>query len=128
MLGAIGKAFSEMYYIDLQADTIQKISSQDLMGNGDGENQDAAGTLRMLADTQVMGAFRPIVRNFLDLDTMAERLEGKSILSQEYVHANGEWIRCSLIPAEQGAGWKEQFGALHHARDYGRKGRGGNSG
>ena len=103
MLGAIGKAFSEMYYIDLQANTIQKITSQDLMGNGDGEDQDAGETLRILADTQVMGPFRPIMRNFLDSDTMAERLEGKSILSQEYVHVNREWIRCSLIPAEQGA-------------------------
>lgn len=103
MIGALGKAFSEMYDIDLRANTIQKITSQDFTGNDAGEDQEPGETLRMLADTQVMGPFRPIVRNFLDPDTMAERLEGKSILSQEYVNVKGEWIRCSLIPAEQGA-------------------------
>lgn len=101
IIGAISKAFSEMYFIDLQADTIQKIAPQDRTEH---EADQAAGTtLRILADTRVVGAFRPIMRNFLDIDTMAGRLEHKSILSQEYLSEAGEWIRCSLMPAEQEA-------------------------
>ena len=101
IISAISRAFSEMYYISLKDHTIQKITSQNLLQYQPDENKDARMTLRMLADTQVVGAFRPIMRNFMDVDTMDERLGNKSILSQEYVNEKGEWIRCSLMPAER---------------------------
>lgn len=101
IIGAISQSFSEMYYVDLRYNTIQKIEARNLMQYENGEHQDARKTLRMLADTQVVGAFRPILRNFMDFDTIDERLECKSMISQEYLSEDGEWIRCSLLPAEQ---------------------------
>ncbi len=101
IIGAISKIFSEMYYINLKDNTIQKIASDDLMQKEQNEDKDARKVLRKLADTQVVGAFRPIVRNFMDFDTMDMRLGDKGIISQEYVDNKGDWIRSSIMPAER---------------------------
>ena len=101
IISAISNVFSEMYYIDLRDHTIQKIASQNLMQEESDGQQDAGQVLRMMADTWSVGAFRPIMRNFLDVDTIGTRLKHKSILSQEYLNEKGEWIRCSLMPAER---------------------------
>ena len=101
IIGAISKIFSEMYYINLKDNTIQKIASDDLMQTEQDVNKDARSVLRKLADTQVVGAFRPIVRNFMDFDTLNMRLGDKGIITQEYVDNKGEWIRCSIMPSER---------------------------
>ena len=101
IIGAISKIFSEMYYINLQDNTIQKIASDDLMQKEQNEEKDARTVLRELADTQVVGAFRPIVRNFMDFDTMDMRLGDRGIISQEYVDNKGDWIRSSIMPSER---------------------------
>ena len=101
IIGAISKIFSEMYYINLKDNTIQRIASDDLVQWKQEEDKDARSVLRELADTRVVGAFRPIMRNFVDVDTIGMRLGDKSILSQEYMNVKGEWIRCSIVPAEQ---------------------------
>ena len=93
VIGAISKVFSEMYYINLKDNTIQKIESDDLMQKDQREENDAGSVLREFADTQVVGAFRPIMRNFVDVDTMGIRLGDKKILSQEYMNGKGEWKR-----------------------------------
>ena len=105
IIGAISKIFSEMYYINLKDNTIQKIASDDLMRWEEDRSKDARKVLRMLADTQVIGAFRPIVRNFMDFDTLDMRLGDRGIISQEYVDNKGDWIRCSIMPAE-----RDEFG------------------
>ena len=105
IIGAISKIFSEMYYINLKDNTIQKIASDDLMQWQEDRSKDARKVLRMLADTHVVGAFRAIVRNFMDFDTLNMRLGDKGIISQEYVDNKGDWIRCSIMPAE-----RDEFG------------------
>ena len=99
VVGALSNIFSDMYYIDLEENTIQKVSSGDLIKYD--KNKDAREVLRAMADTQVQGAFRPIVRNFLELDTLDARIGDKKIITQEYVDEKGEWIRCSIMPAER---------------------------
>ena len=99
VVGALSNIFSDMYYIDLEENTIQKVSSGDLIKYD--KNKDAREALRAMADTQVQGAFRPIVRNFLELDTLDARIGDKKIITQEYVDEKGEWIRCSIMPAER---------------------------
>lgn len=101
VINGLDRIFSEMYYIDLRDNTVQKVTSQDLIHHERGENKDARKPLRMLADTEAVGAFRPIMRNFWDYDTMDQRLGTKVIISQEYVNVDGQWIRCSIMPAER---------------------------
>lgn len=101
VINGLDRIFSEMYYIDLRDNTVQKVTSQDLIRHERGENKDARKTLRMLADAEAVGAFRPIMRNFWDYDTMDQRLGTKVIISQEYVNVDGQWIRCSIRPAER---------------------------
>ena len=101
VVSALSNIFSDMYYIDLEENTIQKVASGNLMKYEYDKDQDAREALRTLADTQVQGAFRPIVRNFLDFDTLDARMGDKKIITQEYVDDKGEWIRCSIMPAER---------------------------
>ncbi len=101
IVGAISKIFSEMYYINLQDNTIKKIASNNLVQEEQKEDRDARTVLKKLADTQIVGAFRPIVRNFMDFDTMDMRLGDRGIISQEYIDNKGDWIRSSIMPAER---------------------------
>ena len=101
VVSALSNIFSDMYYIDLEENTIQKVASGNLMKYEYDKNQDAREALRTLADTRVQGPFRPIVRNFLDFDTIDVRMGDKKIITQEYVDEKGEWIRCSIMPAER---------------------------
>ena len=103
VLSAIGKIFSEMYYIDLTNNTLQDINAQNTGAADHGDAVDARETLRKLADTQAVGAFRPIMRNFQDYDTLDARLGKRPIISQEYLNEDKDWIRCSIMPAERDA-------------------------
>ena len=47
--------------------------------------------------------FHPAVMHFLDLDTMAERLKGKSCLGVEVKDCNGTWFSVMLIPQKKDA-------------------------
>ena len=101
VINGLGRIFSEMYYIDLKNNTIQKVASQDLIHHERGENKDARETLKILADTEAVGSFRKVMRDFWDYDTMDQRLGKRAIISQEYVNDGGQWIRCSIMPAER---------------------------
>ena len=100
VLNAVGKIFSEMYYINLEDNTIQDINARETECI---DTTDARTTLRKLADSQAVAAFRPIMRNYLDYDTMDMRLGESPIISQEYLNECGDWVRCSIMPSERSA-------------------------
>ena len=101
VLNAIGRIFSEMYYIDLTDNTIQDINAGEMNRTEYVDTMDARTTLKKLADSQAVTAFRSIMRDYLDYDTMDSRLGNKPIISQEYLNEEKEWIRCSIMPAER---------------------------
>ena len=100
VLNAVGKIFSEMYYINLEDNTIQDINAREKECI---DATDARTTLRKLAESQAVAAFRPIMRNYLDYDTIDSRLGEKTIISQEYLNECGDWVRCSIMPSERAA-------------------------
>ena len=104
VLNAIGKIFSEMYYIDLTDNTIQDINAGEMKRTEYVDTMDARTTLKKLADSQAVTTFRPIMHDYLDYDTMDMRLGNKPIISQEYLNEDKEWIRCSIMPAERDEG------------------------
>ena len=101
VLNAVGRIFSEMYYIDLTDNTIQDMNVEKMNRMDCICATDARGTLKKLADSQAVAAFRPIMRNYLDYDTIDQRLGERPIISQEYLNEEQEWIRCSIMPAER---------------------------
>ena len=98
---ALGNIFSAMYFIDMQKKTIQMIVSPDL-GKGEyGQEEDLREAMKNLLEMWVSEEYRPIIRVFVDVDTMDARLGSRLSISQEYIDQTGNWIRCTLIPVKR---------------------------
>ena len=98
---ALGNIFSAMYFIDMQENTIQLIVSPNL-GKGEyGQKEDVREAMKNLLQMWVSEDYRPIIRIFVDVDTMDERLGSKPSISQEYIDQTDNWIRCTLIPVKR---------------------------
>ncbi|WP_432628146.1 hybrid sensor histidine kinase/response regulator [Brotaphodocola sp.] len=100
---ALSNAYSAMYFIDMEECTLQQIDSKDPTPYKYGKKQKAKEALKMLTDVWVAAEYRPVIRIFVDFDTIDRRLADKPSISQEYIDCNGNWIRCVLIPVKRDA-------------------------
>ena len=60
-------------------------------------------------------------REFLDFDTLTERLRNTNFVSIEFMGVNGEWRLARVYCKEQRCTWKRCGCALCRTRYYGRK-------
>lgn len=68
---ALSNAYSAMYFIDMEECTLQQIDSKDPTPHKYGKKQDAKEALKMLTEVWVAAQYRPIIRIFVDFDTIA---------------------------------------------------------
>lgn len=102
IIGSLSSIFFKLYYIDIEKNTFQEITSiESLHYINIAEKKDARLYMDQTVDTLVAGEYKAIMHKFTDLYTVDERMGEKSIIVQECLAPNGGWIRCSLIPAEK---------------------------
>lgn len=58
-----------------------------------------------MTDAMVADAHGPIMRGFMDFDTIDARLGSKSVIIQEFADRKGGWTRCSFMPV-----WRDENG------------------
>ena len=101
IIGALSNVFYGMYFIDLEEKTLQEIRFLDNAQHMLGEKQNAAAMLAQLIDERVDSSYVPLMQNFMDVDTIDDRLGQKAIIIQEFSAKQGGWTRCSLFPVER---------------------------
>lgn len=101
IIGSLSSVFFAMYFIDLEENSFQELISQDSMHHLNGQIGDPRKSLNLLLKTHVENEYQPVMRIFLDLDTLDTRLRGKSIIIQDFLARVGGWNRCSFIPVEK---------------------------
>ena len=101
VIGALSNVFFAIYCIDLAGDAFREIIATDeLHGALDGAAT-ARDALRRMIDALVSESYGPIMRSFMDFDTIDARLGDRKIIIQEFVARAGGWIRCALFPMER---------------------------
>ena len=103
IIGALGGVFFALYYIDIPQNTFQELVTRDGLYHVYSNKEDARLSLKRMVDTLTAEAHLAIMRSFTDLDTLAERIAEKPVLTQEYAARVGGWTRCSFIPVERDA-------------------------
>ena len=101
IIGALSNVFYGMYFIDLEEKTLQEIRFLDNAQHMLGEKQNAAAMLAQLIDERVDSSYVPLMQNFMDVDTIDDRLGQKAIIIQEFSAKQGGWTRCSFFPVER---------------------------
>ncbi|MGN0009436.1 MAG: ATP-binding protein, partial [Desulfovibrionaceae bacterium] len=102
LVGSISSLFFAMYQLDLQSGTIQEIVTRGSMHERLGRQGDARERLRLSIEEFATPEYRPALRNFHDMATIAGRLGSKSSISEEFVSENGSWTRAIMIASERG--------------------------
>ena len=101
IISAMSNVFSALYYINLAENTFQEIISLDDVHHMLGQKGNARDLLGRLTDELVSPAYKPVMRGFMDFDTIDARLGSQSIITQEYLGRTGGWTRCAFFPVER---------------------------
>lgn len=97
IISAIAKNYCSIYRIDLQRDYFEEISNDDETHRLTGNNGCASEKLYQLCDATVVPEYRDLVRRFMDVPTLAERLKKEEYISTEYRMCDGSWHSLRFI-------------------------------
>lgn len=97
IISAIEKAYTTIVRIDLVQDTVEQIADQSESAKITQGEKCASTGLRKICDVLVAPAYREAVKKFMDLSTLAERMQQDEILDTEYQMTDGSWHRLSFM-------------------------------
>ena len=101
IISAIAKAYTTIVRIDLVQDTVEEITDHSESAKITRGEKCASVGLRKICDTLVAPAYREAVKKFMDLSTLAERMQDEEILDTEYQMVDGSWHRLSFMVKKQ---------------------------
>ncbi|MGN0597503.1 MAG: response regulator [Ruminiclostridium sp.] len=100
-IDSLSSIFIALYYIDIEENSFQEIVAPENINTAACEKDNAKVRIKELVDCRVNEEYRSALRIFTDIDTVDGRLGDSRIITQEYVSAEGKWIRCSIFPIEK---------------------------
>ncbi len=107
-LTSVAGIYLGMYKMDLKDDTFEEISckSDDLRSVMEGKRKEAANTLRNLVDYFVDERSRAEMHEFIDMDTINERMSSSDTITVEFMNHINKWCRGRFIVAKREPGGK----------------------
>ena len=102
-LSTIAEIYVGIYKMNLKEDTFEEIScrSDDLRAAIAGKREDAVNTLRSLVDSLVDERSKADVYEFIDMDTLNDRMKSTDILTQEFMNHTNLWCRGRFVVAKR---------------------------
>lgn len=97
---AISSAYDSTFLLHINPMEAEAIRSSARLQKLFEKNQNPYDFLFAICKQEVAPEYHPILMHFLDLDTIAERLKGKSFLGCEVKDRNGTWYSVLLIPQQ----------------------------
>lgn len=110
IIQSMSEIYTSAYYIDLSKNSFFEITSTASVHSYIGEDGAAQERLNFFAKEMVTEEFSERILSFVNLETLGERLDGKKIISIEFLctvpHSShtGEcpyWTQCSFIEADR---------------------------
>ena len=111
VINAFSSIYNFSYYIDLTDHTYSQIQLTKLAEEVSGDSNNTYSQALHNYLTQVIEkSYQEKMADFMNIDTIAERLDGKNVISCDYLNVYGKWIRASYMPAS-----RDENGRLTHA-------------
>lgn len=102
----ISKSFSEIYFaswiVDFDEDTLDEINVPDFARDV-AANNGATESLAYLVNKYVSDDFKDSMSDFMNIETLRERISNKEIISMEYYGMVSGWCRANFIPLDDGS-------------------------
>jgi PAS domain S-box-containing protein len=97
----LSNIFFSMHYIDLVTNTFEEVYARESMHAVLGSKGNARSTLKKAVEVLVLEEYKPIMRKFHDFDTIAERMEHKDSITQDYMGVTNGWARGTMVVTER---------------------------
>ncbi len=110
IISALGKSYYYISRIDLENDSYEVVTGYDKYPENIEREGCMSGSTRQNCETLVDDAYLEDFLAFVDISTMAKRLEREETLSMEYRMKNGKWHKARLVIKK-----KDEKGHVTHA-------------
>ncbi len=101
ILSSMAEAYYSMHLIDLEHDTSVEYYSQGEVKKIVNRNTEARAMMQRIMESVTIESYLENALEFTDLTTVAERLEGRKIISGEFIGKHIGWFRASFITVEK---------------------------
>ena len=109
IISAIAKTFNAIYRVDIINDMIEEIASDDISHYLKKDVASASEQFNFVCDNLVAPEYRELVRPFMDVKTLEERLKDEEFVTTEYKMNDGNWHRMRFVAKR-----KDASGRLTH--------------
>ena len=109
IISAIAKTFNAIYRVDIINDVIEEIASDDISHHLKKDVASASEQFNFVCDNLVAPEYRELVRPFMDVKTLEERLKDEEFVTTEYKMNDGNWHRMRFVAKR-----KDASGRLTH--------------
>lgn len=109
IISAIAKTFNAIYRVDIINDKIEEIASDDISRHLKKDVASASEQFNYVCDNLVAPEYRELVRPFMDISTLEERLKDEEFVTTEYKMNDGNWHRMCFVAKR-----KDASGRLTH--------------
>lgn len=92
-ISTIAKSYSSIYQLDLETDTYERISGSEIIP----KSGCASKRMYEVCEQEVAPEYRNIIHQFVDIKTLASRLEKEGDILAEYRMADGNWHKLRYI-------------------------------
>lgn len=92
-ISTIAKSYSSIYQLDLETDTYERISGSEIIP----KTGCASQRMYEVCEQEVAPEYRNIIHQFVDIKTLASRLEKEDDILAEYRMADGNWHKLRYI-------------------------------
>ncbi len=100
-IGAVADIYDALVDVDLSNGTYYDIDQKNYSGSLSLMHDNAQEYMYGRAEKLVDASMKPVMREFLDLSTLAERLKDRNTLAVEYLDPADRWCRGRFIVAER---------------------------
>ena len=98
IIQSIGNIYTSSYFIDLEKDSFEELSALEPVHKVIGASGKAQERMDFFVSNIVESGYQNEMREFMDLKTLRERLEGKNMISCEFFGKIAGWAECAFIP------------------------------
>ena len=109
IISAIAKTFNAIYRVDIINDVIEEIASDDISHQLKKDVTSASEQFNFVCDNLIAPEYRELVRPFMDVETLGERLQDEEFVTTEYKMNDGNWHRMRFVAKR-----RDENGRLTH--------------
>ena len=109
IISAIAKTFNAIYRVDIINDVIEEIASDDISHQLKKGVVSASEQFNFVCDNLIAPEYRELVRPFMDVKTLGERLQDEEFVTTEYKMNDGNWHRMRFVAKR-----RDENGRLTH--------------